>query len=72
MFNRYLKFQLNSKAKLERIESLVICHHNTNQFNSNLLRHFSKLKNLYISDSSFSTFTEKLPKLEHLEVSLFA
>lgn len=48
----------------------MICHYNKYQeFNSDCLSHFSKLKNLYIGQSLFQTFLTKIPKLDHLEVS---
>lgn len=65
-----INFIFYSKAKLERIKSLVICHYNKYQeFNSDCLSHFSKLKNLYIGQSLFQTFLMKIPKLDYLEVS---
>lgn len=64
-------FSFNSKAKLERIEILVICHHNQPDFNTNRLKYFIKLKTLYIGASLIQKFQNKLPKLDHLEVSLF-
>lgn len=63
-------FDYCSKAKLERIESIVVCNHNQNEFHANYLRYFAKLKNLYIDKSSFQKFSAKLPKIDSLSVSL--
>lgn len=57
-----------SKPKLERIEHLVICYHNTSEFDLNLLKYFKKVKNLHIGYSSFNRFIGKFPRLEHLTV----
>lgn len=63
-------FIFHSKAKLERIKSLVICHYNKYQeFNSDCLSHFTFLRHLYIGQSLFQTFLTKIPKLDYLEVS---
>lgn len=66
--NLISNFLFNSKAKLERIETLVVCHHNQPEFNTNHLKYFIKLKTLYIGASLFQKFQSKLPKLDNLEV----
>lgn len=60
---------ISSKGKLERIEILVICHHNEHEFKANHLKYFLNLKTLYIAESSFQKLSDKIPRLENLEVS---
>lgn len=67
MFNFF--FSISSKAKLERIESLVICRHTQPSFDTNVLKNFLRLKNLYIGEGALQRFSDKMPKLETLEVS---
>ncbi|KAG5680121.1 hypothetical protein PVAND_009646 [Polypedilum vanderplanki] len=55
-----------NKPKLERIETLIVCYHNSSTFDANLLKYFIKLKNLFIGYSSFNQFINKLPRLESL------
>lgn len=68
----FFKFQkiryFHSKPKLERIENLVVCYHNTTEFDVNLLKYFAKLKCFFIGYSSFEKFVGKIPHLEHLKV----
>lgn len=66
---RFFKNFLHSKPKLERIENLVVCHHNNSEFDANLLKYFTKMKNLFIGYSTFDRFKGKLPHLEHLKVN---
>lgn len=71
-FNHYKFFgELSlslSKVKLERVENLVICQHNETKLDASLLKYFVRIKNLYIGESSFESFTEKLPRLDNLGV----
>ncbi|CAG9804804.1 unnamed protein product [Chironomus riparius] len=55
-----------NKPKLERIEHLVICYHNTSTFDLSLLKYFKKVRNLHIGYSSFNRFLGKFPRLEQL------
>lgn len=57
-----------SKAKLERIENIVVCQHNLKDFDVGLLKYFLKLRNLVIDNSRFQHFHGVMPRLENLEV----
>lgn len=61
-----IKKYFNSKPKLERIESLVVCQDTHNDFDVNLLKYFSGLKNLMIADSAIQHFNNRMPKLDNL------
>ncbi|CRK92953.1 CLUMA_CG006521, isoform A [Clunio marinus] len=58
----------SNKPKLERIESLVICHHNKHSFHSKLLKYFTHIQRLYIGHSLLEELLVKLPKLENLKI----